>query len=128
MKPDSMLVEPEHIVSARQDVAAKGSGQSLNEFAQSEPALASFIYEGLASVAGRLSLSGAPTELVQGSHEDVLAVVLTCVQAMRRGHYALWKDTATGTRLAQLDPTLQPKPRRRRKKDQADGAAQGEVA
>ena len=119
MKPDSMLVEPEHIVSARQDVATKGTGQALNEFAQAEPALASFIYEGLASVAGKLSLSGAPTELVQGSHEDVLAVVLTCVQAMRRGHYALWKDTVTGTRLAQLDETLRPARKRRRKKDQS---------
>jgi hypothetical protein len=123
-----MLVEPEHIVSARQDVATKGSGQALNEFAQAEPALASFIYEGLASVAGKLSLSGAPTELVQGAHEDVLAVVLTCVQAMRRGHYALWKDTVTGTRLAQLDPSFQPKPRRRRKKDQSNGTEQEEVA
>jgi hypothetical protein len=128
MKPDSMLVEPEHIVSARQDVAVKGSGESLSEFARSEPALASFICEGLASVAGRLSLSGAPTEVVQGSHEDVLAVVLTCVQAMRRGHYALWQDTVTGTRLAQLDPSLQPKPRRRRKKDQANGTEQGGAA
>jgi hypothetical protein len=116
MKPDSMLVEPQHIVTARQDVAAKGSGQALNEFAQTEPALASFIYESLATVAGKLSLSGAPTELVQGSHEDVLAVVLTCIQAMRRGHYALWKDSMVGTRLAQLDETFQPPPKRRRKK------------
>jgi hypothetical protein len=113
-----MLIEPEHIVAARQDVAVKGSGQALNEFAQTEPALASFIYEGLASVAGKLSLSGAPTELVQGSHEDVLAVVLTCVQAMRRGHYALWKDSMVGTRLAQLDETFQAPPKRRRKKGQ----------
>src|SRR6516164_3805034 len=123
-----MIVEPEHIVSARQDVATKGNGQAMNEFAQAEPALASFIYEGLASVAGKLSLSGAPTELVQGSYEDVLAVVLTCVQAMRRGHYALWKDTVTGTRLAQLDPSLQPKARRRRKKDRSNGAEQEEAA
>src|SRR5262245_33736186 len=122
MKPGSMLVGPEHIIGARQEVAAKGSSQALSEFAQTEPALASFIYEGLAVVAGKLSLSGAPTELVQGSHEDVLAVVLTCVQAMRRGHYALWKDTVTGTRLAQ------PKPRRRRKKDQTNGTEQEEVA
>ena len=127
MKPDSMLVELEHIVSARQDVAVKGSGESLNEFAQREPALASFIYEGLVSVAGRLSLSGAPTEVVQGSHEDVLEVVLTCIQAMRRGHYALWKDTVTGTRLAQLDPSLQPKPRRR-KKDQTNATEHEEEA
>jgi hypothetical protein len=89
MKPDSMIVEPEHIISARQDVATKGNQQALNEFAQTEPALASFIYEGLAGIAGKLSLSGAPTERVQGSHEDMLGVVLTCVQAIRRGHYAL---------------------------------------
>jgi hypothetical protein len=128
VKPDSMLVEPEYIVSARQDVAAKGCPQALNEFAQTEPALASFIYEALAVVAGKLSLSGAPTELVRGSHEDVLAVILTCIQAMRRGHYAFWKDSVTGTRLAQLDPSLQTKPRRRsRKKDQANGSEQEEV-
>jgi hypothetical protein len=127
MKPDSMLVELEHIVSARQDVAVKGSGESLNEFAQREPALASFIYEVLVSIAGRLSLSGAPTEVVQGSHEDVLEVVLTCIQAMRRGHYALWKDTVTGTRLAQLDPSLPPKPRRR-KKDQTNATEHEEEA
>src|SRR5438128_95517 len=110
-----MLVEPQHIVSAGQDVTAKGSGQALSDFARTEPALASFIYEGLAVVAGKLSLSGAPTELVQSSHEDILGLVLTGFQAMRRGHYALWKDTVTGTRLAQLDPSFQSKPRRHRK-------------
>ncbi len=124
MKPDSMLVEPEHIVSAGQDVATKGNGQALTEFAETEPALASFIYERLAVIAGKLSLSGAPTELVQGSHEDVLAVALTCVNAMRRGHYALWKDTVTGTRLAQLDETFEVPPKRRRKKNH--GAEPGE--
>ena len=118
MKPDSMLVEPAHIIRARQDVAAKGSGEALNEFANAEPALASFVHESLAAVAGKLSLSGAPTELVQGSHEDLLAVVLTCVQALRRGHYELWKDTLTGTRLAQLDKEFRAPPRRRRKKSE----------
>jgi hypothetical protein len=122
-----MLVEPEHIVSARQDMVVKGSSEALNAFAQTEPALASFIHEGLALVAGKLSLAGAPTELVQGSHEDVLAVVLTCVQAMRRGHYALWQDTVTGTRLAQLDPCFQAKRGRRRKKDQTNGTEQEEA-
>jgi hypothetical protein len=116
MKPDSMLVEPEHIVSARQEVAEKGSAQALNEFAQAEPALGSFIYEGLAVVAGKLSLSGAPTELVQGSHEDVLAVLLTCMQAMRRGHYTLWKDAMAETRWAQIEPSLKAKSKPRRKK------------
>jgi hypothetical protein len=123
MKPDSMLVEPEHIISARQDVSTKGGGEVLNEIASTEPALASFIYEGLATVAGKLCLSGAPTPLVQGSHEDVLSIVLTCVQALRRGHFELWKDTMAGTRLAQLDPSIQSKPRRRRKKPEGESPA-----
>ncbi len=118
MKPDSMLVEPAHIISARQAVAAKGGAEALGNFGQAEPALASFIHESLATVAGKLSLSGAPTELVQGAHEDVLGIVLTSVQALRHGHYELWKDTVTGTRLAQIDKTFRAAPRRRRKKDQ----------
>jgi hypothetical protein len=121
MKPDSMLVEPAHILNARQAVAAKGGAEALGEFGQAEPALATFIGESLAAVAGKMSLSGAPTEVVQGVYEEVLVVLVTSVQAMKRGHYELWKDTATGTRLAQLDPTLQPKPRQRRKKRQGDG-------
>jgi hypothetical protein len=128
MKPDSMLVEAEHIASARENVAAKGAGESLDEFAKTEPALASFICERLIFVAGKLSLSGAPPELVQGSHEDVLAVVLTCVQAMRRGHYALWKDTVTGSRLAELDPSFQPRARRRRKKNETTSTGSEETA
>jgi hypothetical protein len=116
MKPDSMLVEPAHIITARQTIATKGNVDALNEFAGAEPALASFIHESLATVAGKLSLSGAPTELVQGSHEEVLAVVLTCVQALRNGHYELWKDTVVGTRLAQFDATLSASKKRRRKK------------
>jgi hypothetical protein len=118
MKPDGMLVQPEHIVRARRDVAAKGSRDALDEVAGTEPALAAFVHESLAAVAGKLSLSGAPTELVQGSHEDLLAVVLTCVQALRRGHYELWKDTLTGTRLAQLDKEFRAPPKRRRKKSE----------
>jgi len=105
MKPDSMLVEIEHIESAQTDVATKGCCQFLSDLAQMEPHLTSFIYERLAVIAGKLSLSGAPTELVQGSHEDMLALVVTSVQALRRGHYELWKDTMSDTRLAQLDPT-----------------------
>ena len=81
----------------------------------------------VASVAGRLSPPGAPTEFVQGSHEDVVAVVLTCVQAMRRGHYALWKDPVTSTRLAQLDPSFHAKPNRRRRKPGPDAGAAGYV-
>jgi hypothetical protein len=118
MKPDAMLVEADHLIHARQEVAGQGSEKSLEQLAEAEPALAAFIHESLATVAGKLALSEATTPLVQGVHEDVLAVVLTCVQAQRRGHYELWKDAMTGTRLAQLDDTFRALPRRRRKKKQ----------
>jgi hypothetical protein len=124
MKPDSMIVEPEFLLCARQDIAQNGTGEALAAVGQLEPALATFIHESLATIAGKLALAGAPTEVVQGSNEDVLAVVLTCVQAQRRGHYELWKDQMTGTRLAQVDPCFRPKPGRRRRKDPGNGAQQ----
>jgi hypothetical protein len=115
MKPDAMLINPEFIIQARQEVADQGAGKSLAGFAKLEPALAAYIYETTAGIAGKMALAGAPTEIVQGSHEDMLAVILTCVQALRRGHYELWKDTVVGSRLAQLDASLQARPRRRKK-------------
>jgi hypothetical protein len=121
MKPDGMLVEPEYLIHARQAVAHDGVAETLASVGETEPALASFIHESLATVAGKLALTGAPTPIVQGSHEEVLAVVLTCVGALRRGHYELWKDSMAGTRLGHLDPAFQAKPRRRRKKMDVDG-------
>jgi hypothetical protein len=116
MKPDSMIVEPEYLLHARKDIAGSGTGEALAAVAQLEPALASFIHESLATIAGKLALAGAPTEVVQGSNEDMLAVVLTCVQAQRRAHYEMWKDTMMGTRLAQLDDEFRKPARRPRKK------------
>jgi hypothetical protein len=116
-----MLIEPDFIVQARQEVGSKGSTKALIEFSQVEPALAAFIHESLAATAGRLTLAGAPTPLVQAAHEEVLALVLTCVESQRRGHYEYWKDAMTGTRLGQLDSSL--KPRRKRKKKEPPSAA-----
>jgi hypothetical protein len=127
MKPDSMLVEPAHLMSAQQEVTQRGVAEALSAVAESEPALASFIQESLSTVAGKLALTGAPTPVVQGSYEDVLAVVLTCVQALRRGHYDLWKDSLTGIRLAKLDPVFQAKTRRR-KRTPKEGSAEQESA
>jgi hypothetical protein len=124
MKPDGMLVEPEYIVAARQEVAAKGGDEFLTQVSGTEPALAAFIYESLAAVSGKLAIAGAPTPIVQGSHEDVLAVVLTCIQALRRGHFELWKDTMAGTRCGQFDEQFQ-RPKRRRRKKGPDAGAVG---
>lgn len=113
-RPDSMLIEPGHIVSARQDVGERGTPKALEELATREPALAAYISESMASLAGKLALSGAPTPLVQGLYNEALAVLLSSVEAQRRGHYDLWKGTIVGTRLEELNAP--PKSRRRRRK------------
>jgi hypothetical protein len=86
MKPDGMLVEPHFIARACREVAKRGGPKALAEMGQLEPALAAYLRESLAGAAGRLALAGAPTPVVQGVHEEVLIVALTCVQALRQGH------------------------------------------
>ena len=113
MKPDSMLVEPEHINSARREM---------------EPALASFLCKSLASFAGTLSLSGAPTELVQGSHEEVLTVGPHLRPLYAPRPLRIVERHHSGTRLAQLDPSLETKPQYRRKQTQPNGTPQEEGA
>jgi hypothetical protein len=108
MKPDSMIVDPEHIVKALQKVAPHPQ-RSLARFQQQEPALAAFIGDQLSALAGRLALAGAPTDVVQTAHAEALRVVLGSVEALRRGHYDLWKDTTFGQRLR---PRKTPRPRR----------------
>jgi hypothetical protein len=120
VKPDGMLIDPDLIVQARQAVGTKGSAKALAEFSEAEPALAAYIHETLAATAGRLTLAGAPTPLVQAAHEEVLTLVLTCVESQRRGHYEYWKDSMTGTRLGQLDESLRPRKRRKKKEPPPD--------
>lgn len=122
MKPDSMLTHPEWIIEAGQQVTNLGAGNSLEGLGKHEPALACYINEAAAGIAGKLSLSGAPTPVVQGLHEDMLAIIMTSIQALRRGHYELWKDTIVGSRLVELDDSLQAAPckPRRKKKNSTD--------
>src|SRR4051794_8392069 len=124
-RPDGMLIEPGHIVAARQDVGEDGSPGSLEELATREPALAAYISEGMASLAGKLALSGAPTPVVQGLYSEALSLLLSSVEAQRRGHYDLWKGTIVGTKLEALfgekKPAARPRKRRKRKGDDEQG-------
>jgi hypothetical protein len=116
MKPDSMLVEAEYVVRAHEEVVAKGSDGAMAELAKTEPALAAFVQHGLVTVAGKLALTGAPTEVVQGAYQDALAIILAGIAALRHGHYELWKDMLAAT-PTEVQP--EPKERRRRKKSDA---------
>lgn len=115
MKPDSMLIEAGHIVQARQEIGERGNAECLEDLAKREPALAAYISESMASLAGKLALSGAPTQIVQGLYNEALSVLLASIEAQRRGHYDLWKGTIVGTKIESL--TAAKKPRKRRRKD-----------
>lgn len=118
MKPDSMIVEPEHIQTAGQDLAQRGTSTLMQELSQSEPALASYIDHALEGLAGRLALSGAPIPLVQQTHELALDIVLISLKAARLGQLQLWQDALPGTPLGRLDeppPAEAPRPKRRKR-------------
>lgn len=126
MNNDAMLIEPQTIAGARTSVAEQGPQAALQALAKSEPALAMFVADSLATTAGRLALSGAPTGVVQGVHEDVLATLMTCVESIKRAHFELWKDTEMGVRLAALagSPKKAKSPRRRRSAADEPGTSQ----
>ena len=73
-----------------------GLHQAHEDLAEFEPALARFIARGCETVAGRLALSGAPTEIVQAVCGDFMRISLKAVQAMRRGQFEYWKADMNG--------------------------------
>lgn len=106
MQPDSMLVRGKDIRLVKTLVRRQGPANAQASFAQLEPALAKYIDNRLSTIAGRLALAGAPTELVNHISNDVLDLIHTALGALRAGHYRLWKKTVFGKRLAKLDPSL----------------------
>ncbi|MFQ3594353.1 MAG: hypothetical protein SNJ82_14340, partial [Gemmataceae bacterium] len=59
----------------------------------------------------KMALAGAPTEVVQGVHADVLLVMLSSLEASRAAEYELWQDTVMGSRLEALTkPEVVPEP------------------
>ena len=114
-KPDGMLVEADHLVAANKELGQIGQEKFLVDLASREPALAAFVQDRMAAIAGKLSLSGAPSPLVKGVHDEALHLVLTCLDALRRGHYDLWQGTIVGTHLEKLQAAAKP-PRRKRRR------------
>lgn len=119
--PDSMLVQHSHILEARQQVVDQGQTAALEALLGREPALASYLSQGMATIAGKMVLAGAPAEVAQGVHADVMLLVLSSLEASRSAQYDLWKDTIVGTRLEALqkppEPEVPPKKPRRKKKE-----------
>lgn len=87
IKPDSMLVEPEMIATARASVMQNDPCEGLDQLATQEPPLGHFVSESAMIIAGKAAFSGAPTEVTRGVHEDVVTLVLVCLDAVRQRTY-----------------------------------------
>lgn len=101
-RPDSMIIEPDHIISSRRALGESDLATAMEDLSSREPALAGYISESMASLAGKLALSGAPTPLVQGLYNEALALVVSSIEAQRRAHFDLYMGTVVGTRLEAL--------------------------
>jgi len=99
VKPDSMMVEPKMIAQARQKVADAENEEMFAELKQREPVLGSWVEQELLSITGKMGLCGTPHNVLVGTYHDFASVLLTALEAVRCGHYALWKDSLTGAPL-----------------------------
>lgn len=116
MKPDSMLVDPEIIAAAKAALAEHGAYPMLENLAEREPVLGQFVSESAMIIAGKMALSGAPTEIVHGVHQEMISLVMTCLGAVRRGTYEVWKGSEVGASVVAALGEPKNKPRRRRRK------------
>ncbi len=122
-QPDGMLVAAKHLLAARKGIADPGVLPALATLSEREPVLANYIGEALAAMSGRLALSGAPTDLVRGIHQESLLVALSALEAQRAATYELWEGTTFGTLLGDLvkpeaspepEPEVKKKPRKKK--------------
>lgn len=98
---DSMIVDADILAQARSAISADESN-ALKRLADREPVLASFLLEKMLVIAGRLSLSGAPSEVVNEVDDCIRYLLMTGIEATRIGHYELWKDAAEGEHLRKI--------------------------
>ncbi len=101
--PDAMLVEADTLTTVLRELTQCGPYAAIEQLRKQEPVLVSFVEEKLAAISGRLALAGTPRAAIRGSHGDILFLVVGCLQGLRQGHYALWKDLVPADRLPSPD-------------------------
>jgi len=98
---DSTIVDADILAQAQSAIATDES-TALRRLSEREPLLASFMLEKMLVIAGRLSLSGAPSEVVNEVDDCIRYLLMTGIEATRIGHYELWKDAAEGEHLRKI--------------------------
>ena len=102
MKSTDMLIDEDLILTIVSHLGVDGIDEAFSQLADHEPELTSYIGHNSTLMAGKLALSGAPTEIVRGVYQDTLIMVLASIQAIRTAHYELWKDAEGNEVLRKL--------------------------
>jgi ribosomal protein L7/L12 len=100
---DQAVISPVALQAAITELNQQGAENLLGRIQQAEPEFGSFIHHMAVQVAGKLALSGAPAEVIQGVHNDLLGACALTYLAFRKGSYEIWQDTVLDQRLKDLE-------------------------
>jgi ribosomal protein L7/L12 len=115
---DQTVISAAALQAALSDMSTVETQALVGSIVRAEPELGPYLQGMAVQVAGQLALSGAPPEVCQGVHEDLLRTCALTYFAFRKGSYEIWSGTALGQRLKELEvgpgpiasPAPEPKP------------------
>ena len=94
------------ILAALAEFERQGSQRAMQTLEQLEPDLAEFTFERLTAIYHGILALGGPARKSRRLYRQVQTLVLVSIAALRQAQFESWRQSVTGTRLAQLDPSL----------------------
>ena len=98
------------VVQALLEFERRGVTATLQNLEGVEPDLSEFVLERMTDIHHEILALGGPPKASRRAYRRVQTLVLVTIAALRRSHFELWRQDATGTRLDQIDPSLEPPP------------------
>lgn len=102
--PD-MLVYRKTLHDAHAVVTTMGTDAALDQLLLREPVLVHFLLSQWKEVFQEVRPTADPKRIAR-SREQMRRAVAVAFTALMSAHYELWRGTAVGTRLEQIDPAL----------------------
>jgi hypothetical protein len=91
-RPSDQLVDAKSILDAITDLKRRGNNAVLQELESIEQELASFIMEEQSLIYQTLLKTGARTKLIRRLMQQIEAMALVSIMAMRQAQLRLWHD------------------------------------
>jgi hypothetical protein len=98
------LVDAKSILEAIAELKRRGNSVIMQELESIERELASHVMEELSLIYQGLLRTGAKTRLVRKLNEQIEALALVSILALRTAYRRLLEESAEGTPLARIDP------------------------